>query len=137
MMGQVQSGLVDELPLHPGLLRFSNSSTTRLRETGAVVFIAILLQIDSKFDTGQGAAHSGQKAWERAQYANEPSQFKQQTGVVPRQPHAPPAACTFGLRSWAVPMTNTNAIAAIVRILFMVGLLCGLGWTQSLMTVER
>jgi hypothetical protein len=75
--------------------------------------------------TGQGAAHSGQNAWERAQYANEPSQFKQQTGVVPRQPHAPPAACTVGLRSCAEQITNTNTIAAIARNFFMVSLLRG------------
>jgi hypothetical protein len=78
-----------------------------------------------QLDTDQGAAHSGQNAWERAQNANEPSQFKQQTGVVPLQPHAPPAACTGGLRSCAEPIANTNAIAAIDRIRFMVGLLCG------------
>ncbi len=37
--GQVQSGLVDELLLHPGLVRFSISSTSRLSETGAFSFI--------------------------------------------------------------------------------------------------
>jgi hypothetical protein len=41
--GQVQSGLVDEL-LHPGLLRFSISSTSSLSDTGTASFIDVLLR---------------------------------------------------------------------------------------------
>jgi hypothetical protein len=56
-----------------------------------------------------------------------PLQLRQQTGVVPRQPHAPPAAWTAGLRSCAEPITNANAINAIVSNLFIADLLCGIG----------
>ena len=78
-------------------------------------------------DRGQGAGHSGQNAWEREQNANVPLQFKQQTGVVPRQPHAPPAACAGELRSCAEPIANASTTSAIVTSLFIADLLCGFG----------
>lgn len=60
------------------------------------------------FFSDQGAAHSGQFAWERAQYANVPSQLKQQTR--PLQLH--PDAWTVGVQlSAATPKTATTSNA--------------------------
>jgi hypothetical protein len=56
-----------------------------------------------------------------------PLQLKQQTGVVLGQLHDPPAACTGGLRSCAEPITNANAINAIVSNFLIAGLLCECG----------
>jgi hypothetical protein len=39
----VHNGLVDELPLHPGLLRFSICSTSSVRGAGFFSFISTLL----------------------------------------------------------------------------------------------
>jgi hypothetical protein len=39
VIGHVHSGLVDELPWHPGLPRFSITATSRLSETGTFSFI--------------------------------------------------------------------------------------------------
>jgi hypothetical protein len=108
----------------------SQRTTTIVRETPEVAATCPPLRVIPR-GSRQGTGHSGQSAYERAQYANVPLQPMQQTGVVPPQLLQDLAgALAAGARSWAVPITTAKTRNATVTSFLIVELLIRSQWNR-------